>query len=401
MEFEQIVKRLEWLDTEQRKSKTTLTAMDERLSSLESTAKAILTQVKEVNKELSQVSSATARIDQFNQLLAKQREDVAKLLDDMEKRAQKREAESNKQHLKDLESLHKEFDKVKEVSDVSALRKDLKAQGTEQARLSDTIVQLKPKIDEVLALDEEMKAATRIQEENRRQDVKRVTDLQGEVTALRKRLDETRAKADVNSDGLRNADNRITEILASESERKTAQAAFLEQQSMAQVERDRSFKEWNERFDEFKTQATTFDSQVASIGETLRLAQKAQETYSDLNTRLERRINEVSEMQRLAEDRLRQEWVTFKADDQKRWTGFSLSQEESVRDMRKDMDRIKERVTALDDAAQVLQDQMLQTTDATEKQLQELMNVTHEWMTTYQRIMGRGKKTTKARTNNR
>jgi len=45
--------------------------------------------------------------------------------------------------------------------------------------------------------------------------------------------------------------------------------------------------------------------------------------------------------------------------------------------------------------AQVLQDQMHQTTDTTEQQLQELMNVVHEWMTSYQRIMGHGKKTRK------
>ncbi len=401
MEFEQIVKRLEWLDAEQRKAKSAMAAVEERLKSLESTSKAVLAQLKDLSKEVSQVSSTTARMDQFNQLLSKQRDDFARLLDDMEKKHQRREAETGSQHIKEIEGLQKEFNKFKEVADVATLRKELKIQSTEQARLTDSLVQLKPKMDEVLQVDEEIKAERRLQEENRRQDVKRVTDLQGELTALRKRLDETRAKGDVNTDGLRNADNRITELLASETERKTAQAAFLEQQAMAQVERDRSFKEWRERFDEFKRQATTFDAQVTSISETMRLAQKAQDTYGDLNTKLERRINEVSEMQRLAEDRLRQEWVTFKADDQKRWTGFSLSQEESVRDMRKDMDKFKERLTALDDASQVLQDQIHQTTDVTEKQLQELMNVTHEWMTTYQRIMGKGKKTTKTTRTNR
>ena len=55
-------------------------------------------------------------------------------------------------------------------------------------------------------------------------------------------------------------------------------------------------------------------------------------------------------------------------------------------------------VTTLDDIAQVLQDQMQQTTDTTEKQLQELMNIAHEWMTAYQRIMGHGKKTSKKTT---
>ena len=103
-------------------------------------------------------------------------------------------------------------------------------------------------------------------------------------------------------------------------------------------------------------------------------------------------------MQRLAEDRVRQEWVSFKADDQKRWTGYSLSQEESMRDLRKDMDRFEARVAALDDAAQVLQDQLHQTADATEQQLQELMNVAHTWLTAYERIMGHSKKTAKKAT---
>jgi chromosome segregation ATPase len=395
MEFEQIVKRLEWLDTEQRKSKSSLASIEERLASVEANSKAVLTQVKELSKELSQVSANTARMDQFNQMLAKQRDDFSKMLEEIEKKHQRRESEAAKQHQKELELLNKEFTQFKEVSDVAEFRKELKARNTEQMRLNEGILQLKPRIDEVFQVHEELKNTQRIYEETRRQDVKRVTDMQGELTALRKRMDETRAKGEVNADGLRNVDNRISEILNSETERKTSQAAFLEQQAMAQVDRDRAFKEWRERFEEFKSQTATFETQVVSMNETLRSAQKAQETYTELNTKLERRINEISEMQRLAEDRLRQEWVTFKADDQKRWTGLSLSQEESVRDMRKDMDKLKERATALDDIVQVLQDQVHQTTDATEKQLQELMNVTHEWMTTYQRIMGRGKKATK------
>jgi chromosome segregation ATPase len=392
MEFEQIVKRLEWLDSEQRKTKSSVAAMEERLSSIEATANAVLKQVKDLSREVSQISSSTARVNQFNELLASQREDFNKLLDGVEKKNQRRESETAKQHTKELEILNKQFTEFKEVSAVTELKKDLKARSAEQARLNDAINLMKPKFDEVIQAYEEVKTSQRIYEENRRQDVKRITDLQGELTALRKRIDETRARNDVNSDNLRNVENRLGEILASETERKTSQAAFLEQQALAQVDRDRSLKEWREKFDEFKKQSSSFDTQVSAINETLRAAQKAQETYAELNTKLERRINEVSEMQRLAEDRLRQEWVTFKGDDQKRWTGFSLSQEESVRDLRKTMDRVEEQVTALDDVAQILQDQMHQTTDITEKQLREMMNSIHEWMNSYQRIMGHGKK---------
>jgi mevalonate kinase len=103
----------------------------------------------------------------------------------------------------------------------------------------------------------------------------------------------------------------------------------------------------------------------------------------------------MTEMQRLAEERLRQEWVTFKADDQKRWTGYTLSQDEGIKDARRFIQKLDERINTLDESAQILQDQLHQTTDATEQQLQELMNVAHEWLSAYERIMGHGKTTAK------
>ena len=47
--------------------------------------------------------------------------------------------------------------------------------------------------------------------------------------------------------------------------------------------------------------------------------------------RLERRINEVAEMQRLSEDRFRQEWNDWRDDDQKRWKQLTLSNDEAWR----------------------------------------------------------------------
>jgi len=232
-------------------------------------------------------------------------------------------------------------------------------------------------------------------DETRKNDLKHITDIQGELTAIRKRVDENRDKYTMTADSVRNVENRFAELLASEQERKQAQKVFLEQQSVAQLDRDRAWKEWKEQAEAFQKESANLDTQIQRLDEALRGAKKAQDTYVELNTKLERRINEVTEMQRLAEDRLRQEWISFKVDDQKRWTGYSLSNEESFRDIRKELQKTEERIAPLNDATQVLQDQMHQVTDATEKELQEIMNVVHEWMTSYQRIMGHGKKATK------
>jgi exonuclease VII small subunit len=172
---------------------------------------------------------------------------------------------------------------------------------------------------------------------------------------------------------------------------------FIEQQTIGQIDRERTYKEWKEKFDTVKQQAQTLDTQILALEETLRTAKRAQETYNELNTKLERRINEVTEMQRLAEDRLRQEWVTFKGDDQKRWTGYTLSQDEGTKDVRRLVQKLEERISPLDESIQTIQDQVHQTTDATEQQLQELMNVAHEWLSAYERIMGHGKTTKKTK----
>jgi chromosome segregation ATPase len=266
----------------------------------------------------------------------------------------------------------------------------------EEARLNEDIKALKPPIDDAVRIAHEAIRTQHVFDEARRQEAKRVADLQGELVALRKRIDEARAKADLNLDSFKNMDNRIRELQNSESERKLTQIAFIEQQSIAQIDRDRSYKDWKEKFDAIKLQTEVFDSQVIKLEEALRSAKRAQDTYTELNTKLERRINEVTEMQRLAEDRLRQEWVTFKADDQKRWTGYTLTQDEGVKDVRRLIQKLEERITPYPEMIETIQDQMHQTASATEQQLQELMNVAHEWLSAYERIMGHGKATKKA-----
>ncbi|HAE59429.1 MAG TPA: hypothetical protein DCG54_07970, partial [Anaerolineae bacterium] len=123
--------------------------------------------------------------------------------------------------------------------------------------------------------------------------------------------------------------------------------------------------------------------------DTQRAVKRSQDSFDDINARLERRIKEITEVQRLAEDRFRQEWVTFKSDDQKRWTNYSLTYDEVQKDVRVELEKINQRVAAVDDVLQAMQDTFQQTNDLTETQLQELMNWTHEWLTNYERILGR------------
>jgi chromosome segregation ATPase len=297
-------------------------------------------------------------------------------------------------HQKDFEPILKALNELRVTldSEFPPIKRDLKTRVLEENRLRQEIQELKPPIEAAKRAAEEATIVQHAFDESRKQEAKRVADLQGEIAALRKRIEEAKAKADLNADSWKNMDMRIKELIQSEADRKAAQIAFIDQQSLAHLDRERMYKEWKQRFDSITVQTQTFDTQVQALEEMLRSAKRAQESYNELNVRLERRISEVTEMQRLSEDRLRQEWVTFKADDQKRWIGYTLSQNEGTKDLNRALQKLEERIPPLDEAIQILQDQLHQTTDATEQQLQELMNVAHEWLSSYERIMGHGKK---------
>jgi chromosome segregation ATPase len=225
-------------------------------------------------------------------------------------------------------------------------------------------------------------------EDARKQDAKRITDIQGELASIRKRADEARERSDLNSDTLRQFDARLNELMSSETDRRIAQMTFIEQQNLAQVDRDRAWKEIQLRFEGFARQTANLDQQLLTLDETQRSVKRSQEAFEDMSTRIERRINEITEIQRLAEDRFRQEWVTFKSDDQKRWTSYTLSQEEAHKDTRSDVEKLEDRVTALDDLTQTHQDVLQQTKEANEQMLQAILAQIHELLSAYDRIMG-------------
>jgi chromosome segregation ATPase len=200
-------------------------------------------------------------------------------------------------------------------------------------------------------------------------------------------MDEVREKNELFPDSIRRIETRLNEILASEAERRQSQIGFMETQARLQIDRDRALKEMEEYLSTIRAQTGTMDRQLQEWDGIQRAAKRVQETYEEIVQKFERRINEITEMQRLSEDRFRQEWVTFKADDQKRWTSYTLSQDEIHKDTRSNGKKMEDRLTLLEDLVQTQQDVLQQTKDANEQLFQGILTQIHELLSSYERIM--------------
>jgi chromosome segregation ATPase len=392
MEIEDIVKRLEWLEREHRKDRSLIADLQQQVDAQEKEFVLLQTQTKEVKGDLAQFASSAARLDQFDGMVAQYRAEVNKTIEELEKRRDKHERDVETRRRAEIENVNKSYQELRKSLDIlDEMKKAIKAREDDAARLARSIADLDKQIKEFPQVDEDIRRSVRLVDESRKQDFKRLADLQGEMIAVRKRSDEARERVDINADSIRMLDTRINEVLASESERRRAQVDFIEKQNLAEVDRERLWKEWQARFDAFNRQTSNLDAQLAQLEDTQRAVKRSQDAFEEINTRLERRIKEITEVQRLAEDRFRQEWVTFKSDDQKRWTNYSLTQDEIQKDVRSELEKIGQRVADIDDTLQAMQDVFQQTNDVTETQLQELMNWTNEWLGNYERILGRSR----------
>ncbi len=388
MEFEQIIKRLDWLDEEHRKDQSTIDALTQRAGHLEGDLKAANKKIKELTTQLSHLSTANARIEQYDTALAKQRTDIIKYIDELDEKRQDQLPEIEKRCQIQFDGITKsvvELHKIKEP--IAEIKRELKAHAEEEAQRSKLSADWEMRMQAMVKTVENIQRAQKATEEPRRQDAKRLADLQGELSAARKRLDESREKIDLFTDSIRRIETRLNEILVNEAERRQAQANFIETQNLSQIERERTWKEWEERVNALHKLSETMDRNLQDWELTQRTIKRAQETYEEIVQKFERRINEITEMQRLAEDRFRQEWVTFKADDQKRWTSFTLSQDETHKETRGGMAKIEERLTALEDLTQTQQDVIQQTKEANEQLFQGMLAQLHELLSAYERIM--------------
>jgi uncharacterized phage infection (PIP) family protein YhgE len=387
-DFQQIQKRIEWLDNERRNDKTVIAALQTKLDALSSENAALQKRLNDIESETTRLNALMSRLEQFDLEINNIRTEFTKQVEDLKNAFKEDHLQTNRNQQKlndmssDMTKLRKVIHNIEEID----ITNNLEQRQEEDIRLGRLIEELKVKINEKSHFDEEYKRSLRIIEENRQQDSKRLTDLQGEIASIRKRVDETRGKQDLVGDNVRKIDSRINDLLKAESERRESQTTFIEKINVTQVNRDRIFNEWSTRFDRIEAITNNLETQITSLENTNRSVKQSQAALDEVTQRFERRVNEITEVQRLNEDRFRQEWTTFKSDDQKRWSNYTISQDEQHREMNRSLENLGNSLSTMEDKLEVLQSTLQQLGRDEIKNMQNLLTSIRESIDDYKNI---------------
>lgn len=386
LEFEQIKKRVDWLEKEQRDDKTNLAAFQSKVDSLETENAALRLRLADLDSQVTRMNTLAARFEQVEQEISEYKMEASRQIENLKGSVQEKQLqlERNHQQITDFEESLSEQQKNFQVLD--ELLGSLETQKNEDIRLARLIEELKTEVNEIEHFEDEYKRSLKLIDENRRQDAKRLTDLQGEVAAMRKRQDEIRSNLDLSSDTIRKMENQVKSILNAESERRESQTAFIEKINLTQVERERIFKSWTERFDSIEKITENLEEELKELESTHQSVKKSQAALDEITQRFDRRINEITEMQRLNEDRFRQEWTAFKSDDQKRWSNYTIAQDEQHREMDRGIGGLENRLTDLEEAFETVKDNLQELGRVDIKRMHTMLDSLRNSIETYNNI---------------
>jgi len=390
MELDELEKRVVWLDAERQKDGKKIIELTDLINALKEQNAKQENRFGLLETEFKNLKKIASRAEKVDSNFAEYKNEILKKISETEKKISTSELKVQKQRKEDVNLINKQILEYQtDIKAVAEIKKALQLRTEEALRLNQKLDEISQYYTELKNSDADFQRQMRALLSDFSIENKRLTELQLETSTIRKRIEEERDHADLSKELIRKLEARISEIENTEIERRQNQTVFIEKQNLLQVERENMWKEWNKTFNDLDVLGKNFNAQLLDLEETHREVKRAQQEFEEINERFNRRINEITEMNRLSEERYRQEWVAFKADDQKRWTNYNLSREEEQREQERQFSRLIDRIMALEDLTQDLNDTLHLVNEEAQKQMRGLLTLTQDMLDSYTQSVGK------------
>jgi hypothetical protein len=339
MDVNQIAKMIEWLDEERRRDKATITTLEERLAQQQNSFDQMQRRVNSVESTQTTMKEDSLPAQKELEIMDQVRVEMRQLVESTESRRLTAEREADRRLelqrenvQRSVRDLSEKIDRVeKQIGAVSGLQ-------TEGDRLANAMRVLEQHMDDLTKKLDEPERRILFLEEQRRTDARRLSEIETELPEQKKQMDAMRPKLSLIEDLAIRNERRTQEFGSGERERREQIQQFIDQQQLVMQQRDQQVDDLIKRFGDHDQEMQKNIERFELWAQTHRDMKRIIDDFNRIGDRLERRINEVAEMQRLSEERFRQEWNDWRDDDQKRWKQLTLSSDEVWRNHDKEFE---------------------------------------------------------------
>jgi chromosome segregation ATPase len=339
---------IEWLDEERRRDRGMIALLEERLAQQSELITQLTRRLEGMESEHSTFRTTFMPNSREAEISEQLRTEFQQMIEATESKRLVAEREAERRSEIARESVSRMVRDVTDRTDkLERAIEELPAARIERDRVAAALAAVQQRVEDLVKKFEEPERRITFLEEQRRQDSRRISDVQSEMPEIQKQIDAIRPKMEsIESMVLRN-EKRILDLQAAERDRREEMQQFTDQQVLLLQQRDQQVNELTRSFGAYDEDMKRYMERFETWAETYRQMKKIVDDFERIGERLGRRINEVAEMQRLSEERFRQEWNDWIADDQKRWKQFTLTNDEAWRNHDKQLDQHRHDLEAM------------------------------------------------------
>lgn len=357
MDINQTVRMIEWLDEERRRDKTSIARLEERLALQQELLDALQTRLNGVESEHSTLRNGQPGAGREREIVEGLRTELLERLEAGE--ARRRNAEADALHRSD--QLRKQLDQpIRElagkIAELERKQGGLPSIQTESDRVSGALYELGQRVDDIFRRLEEPDRRLTMLEEQRRQDSRSNAATAAEIPELQRQIDAGRSKLDLLENLVLRTEGQIREVVSAELERREAMQAFIDAQGLQSRQYEQQIEAYSARFSEYDVNMERFTRRFETWAEVFREMKALVERFERNQERLDQRFNELVEVQRIAEERLRQDWERLSTEEQRRRKQFTLANDEVWRSHDREFERFVKTIDELRDRFPPLED---------------------------------------------
>lgn len=393
MDLAQLEQMVGWLDEERRKDKDELARLRQRMEQQSQAGTEQLQRFQELDSRVSAVQPQLARIARLEQSLEQLRKELVALVEQSDQKMVAAQRESERSRLIEREAqTHAVSELRKQLEPIPQMAEAIDARRTEEQRLNQLILEQRPKLMALQDRVDERVHATRVLEEQRAADAKRIAQLQETTTELLRRAEAQSAKGQLLEDGLRKAEQQIAALQTTRDDLKVQQQAFMEEQRIVEQQRKRQVDDWAKELAGYQKRMTDFSATMQIYKDFYDKNRHALESLEKLQTHLSQRQAELGEMQRLSEERQKKQSQEWREENEKRWKQESLAAEYAWNEQQRKNEAAAKRLEQVEAALPVVDADIAMLWDELSKTHESQLDCLHRRQTDLDEIVAVRKK---------
>jgi len=388
MDLTQLAQMVTWLDEEHRRDRAEIARLQQRI---EAQSADIIEQARRLQDLEGRLANTQAQLTRFNQIeqsIQNTKTEVVALVERAYDERVSGQRELERARMGDREMLSREISEVRrELPRIARLEETIQIRVVEDERLSELIMGVRNQIG---GLSKEIEERTRqipFLVEQRTSDTKRIAQLQQETVELFKRAEAIAGRIPLLDETIRKTGLEIEKLPPQIDQLRDEQVKFMEKTRVMVVDREQVLTRWQETIEEQKSLVSQAYERVQNFSQQIEVARRAVNEMQEFKDLILREQGQVTELQRLAEERIRREMDEFREDYEKKRRKIELRQEHLWSEQDKYNREVVERFPSLQHDLKMLESLVDQVWKLQESYGNYFLTMSNSWLEGMQKTM--------------